>query len=437
MRPALSRLIAAAVVSGFACSPAESATDGDQAALVDQYAAAIVQNSPIAPPNLEALRAAQHERVRNGDGTQATLVAALAVLLNAIPGGHNCISPKSPDPTSPLWQLPSSSTSRYGVCARPHGDHMIVTRASPENRLGLKAGDRIVAANGLRGGQLVDWTMAQPTYGCSRPSPSSRRYGAATTFFAVVAEGMQLEVIDPSNVTRAVPVPAPDSKTISCRHPFEDKPGGPLVRGSLRPDGIGVVKAISFSSPDTSTADSGVEAAFLAVRNAKAIVIDSRGNPGGDTSIAYAIANQFRATKKSTTLRCVTGAARIEEPPAQWEITNDGPPLDVPVALLMDGLNYSAGDVLPTLMRLTPTILVGAPTSGTINNTPFALDLVPPAPLLPLVARINQESCYDDVRKRQADGVGVEPDLEVEYDAADLAAGRDTVLETAVAALMR
>jgi C-terminal processing protease CtpA/Prc len=87
-------------------------------------------------------------------------------------------------------------------------------------------------------------------------------------------------------------------------------------------------------------------------------------------------------------------------------------------------------------MRHWCAVLVGAPTSGTIDFDPVQIDLVPPPPLLPLVAQINREGCSDDVHG-PVDGVGVEPDISVEYDPADLARGRDTVLEAAASAVLK
>jgi C-terminal processing protease CtpA/Prc len=104
------------------------------------------------------------------------------------------------------------------------------------------------------------------------------------------------------------------------------------------------------------------------------------------------------------------------------------------VAVLTDGLNYSAADYFAYVTRhATSAILVGSTTAGAFgaSSANFTVDSASPA--LSFTYDINR--CVSLPDRSPLETKGTEPSLVVEYAPADLVAGKDTVLETAIAQL--
>jgi C-terminal processing protease CtpA/Prc len=104
------------------------------------------------------------------------------------------------------------------------------------------------------------------------------------------------------------------------------------------------------------------------------------------------------------------------------------------IAVLIDGLDYSAADYFPyAIQQAAPgTLLVGTPTAGAYGGSGPQLTIDGP----PLLYGTYDPNHCEDAEGMPLEGRSVQPDLLVEYDPSDLAAGVDTVMEAAVAALL-
>src|SRR5262249_54948136 len=132
--------------------------------------------------------------------------------------------------------------------------------------------------------------------------------------------------------------------------------------------------------------------------------------------------------------------ARVEksDPPsfgtfryAEYALTPGGPfAYTGKVAVLIEGLNYSAADYFPLAVKArTNAILVGKPAAGAFGATSKSQVFDGP-PAFSVAVDVNRCSSADD--SAPLEGKGATPHVVVEYDPKDLAAGKDTVLERAV-----
>ncbi len=169
------------------------------------------------------------------------------------------------------------------------------------------------------------------------------------------------------------------------------------------------------------------------MKDAPAIIWDLRGNGGGYTSIALAILGG----RIQQPLDPYTIATRIpgSTPPAfepvdfVFQVTpNDALAYGGKVAILTDGICYSACDLVSCAAKQAKlAVLVGQPTAGGFGTIKEVVQL-PGSPAVWV--------SIDDQRTLDLQGVplethSVQPDLLVDYDPDDVAAGVDTMPEAA------
>jgi hypothetical protein len=341
----------------------------------------------------------------------------------------------------------AQDTSRFGVCGRPHGDGIIVTYARAGNPLGLRPGDVVVQAGADRRPALLEAAARRPVCGASSPSASHRRTSAAASFFGTVPAGMELTVAPAAGgPERTLVVPSTNGPVVSCQDPlgraidFE-------ARAERRPDGVAVIRLPRFyrlapvSQTDVNALiaqmTDAVRVEFDKVKDAPAIVWDLRANYGGITPVGLAIASGMPTARSTALSYCryrPPGATTLDpQRYAEYAVTRTttGPfAYAGRVAVVIDGLDYSASDYFAYAVRTaTDTKLVGSATAGAYGGSG------PQKPLggTPAVSvTVDVNRCFD-AADLPLEGRAVEPHVPVEYDPADLAAGRDTLLEAAVA----
>ena len=179
--------------------------------------------------------------------------------------------------------------------------------------------------------------------------------------------------------------------------------------------------------------DAMVDSAFITLRNARGIVFDARGFPGGS----------FRIPRLLSSLRDSTIVARFErivvrspdatqnEIQASTQVFEpvDGPHYSGRTAVLIDERAISNAEHVGLLFEtLGRPIFVGSPTTGSNGAWTFLQ--------LPGSIRVS----FTGARARHADGrplqrVGLQPDIPVAPTIAGVRSGRDEVLERAVSCL--
>ena len=386
-----------------------------------------------------------------GDGSAAAYVAASWRALNAYPQGHQGLFSEAPSVCGKI--APYQYGSRFGVCGRPVTGGLVVTVASANNKLGLRAGDVITAVDRDQGEALLEAAYLRPVCGGTFPSKEGRRHAGAASFFGTVPAGAKLAVRAPGGATREVVVPATaDARLTDCTDVFA-RSRQIYAEGSVRPDGVAVIRLPSFwpwdkQAPTTEPEFTAfvdayraeVVKVFQTVKTAKAIVWDARGNTGGITPVGLAIVSGFPSARATAISYCRTRTPGSSPPSweaeryAEYSVTPGGPfAFAGKVAVLTDGLAYSAGDYFPLAVnKASDAVLVGSPSAGAYGGGRAPISLAgPPA----LEANYDPTACFDAATNKPLEGNPPPPTLAAEYAPADLAAGKDTVLERAVSAL--
>ncbi|MEJ7727672.1 MAG: S41 family peptidase [Polyangiaceae bacterium] len=402
--------------------------------------------------DVEGMVAEGRATLVGGDGSDAVFYRAMHVAHLALRQGHQSLyaSQEACGGVDIHWQ----NESRFGVCGRPLDDTIVVTYAAPGNPLGLAAGDRIGGVDGVGGAEILPQAALRPVCGVVSPSMYGQRTQAAASFFGTVPAGAKLDVAAPDDSARVVEVPDGAGEYVSCQDPFA-RDIAFNAQATVRPDGIAVIRLPRFYPIDQTLPQNPTQAeleAFIAefqakivavfdeVKDAPALIWDVRGNYGGITRVGLAIAGGMAGAALTNISYCTQRIPESDppafypDPYAVYDVTPGGP-FSYPgkSAILVDGLDYSAADYFPLAVRkATPTLIVGTPTAGAYGG-PGTLAALGSIPEMRFDHDVNR--CLDALTDEPLEGTTVEPDIVVEYDPADLAAGVDTVMEAAAAAL--
>lgn len=425
-----------------------------QAKAVEAMADALAESSAWhVAVDRDAVKKSARETILKGDGTDQPYFAAAWATLNKYPQGHQGLY--STDKAVCGKALPRQQSSRFGVCGRPakSGAGLAVTFAATGNKLGLAVGDVVTSAGADAGDAIFEASFARPTCGSTFPAASGRRYSGAASFFGNVPSGTKLTVKAPSGATREVTVPTgADAQLTDCTDPF-GRNRDFYAEAKVRPDGVAVIRLPSFfpfdkafpstqAEVDKLVADYQAEIVkvFETVKTAPGIVWDARGNTGGITTVGLAIVSGFASAKTKTISYCRSRDEGSSPPTftsskyAEYSITPGGPfAYAGKVAVVTDGLAYSAGDYFPfAALRGSDAPVVGSSSAGAYGSAGPTFDVAGPPKL---VSNYDPSACFDAATNAHLEASPPAPTLAVEYDPADLAAGKDTVLEAAVKAL--
>ena len=201
--------------------------------------------------------------------------------------------------------------------------------------------------------------------------------------------------------------------------------GGTMRYGTLE-GGIGYLKVDAFKYPTTST--SAADEIARAFADAPAVIIDVRQNGGGSDAVARLLASRFADERRLV----MTAEARLPGEEAlgekrPWYVEPVPDALTVPVFVLVNDRTISAAENFAIMMRAFPHVtIVGETTAGALADTyPVAVGggWVFGVPT----------NVLRDADGRSWEGIGVVPDIWAANDPADVAAGRDYGLETALA----
>jgi hypothetical protein len=280
---------------------------------------------------------------------------------------------------------------------------------------------RIGAASGTAA--MTDLVMATPAAcGSVYPSDSGRQAEAARVWYAFVAEGTELEIVSPDGARRVVV--APD---LSSAPPVAAAAPSDLPTVGVRADGVTVLTITSFKIDDQPFYDGCAK-----TTGARALVIDVRGNPGGNIDLATGLAGALPGAHPIDVIRFVerdSSTFGVLGPRRDPKIVLP----DVPTAILVDGLSYSSASVLVRFARPANVKIVGLPDAAAYTNYPREVTLPGPPELR---VTLDQGLSFDVASGEAIEGAAPAVDTRVEMNAADVAEGIDTQLEAA-AALVR
>jgi hypothetical protein len=398
------------------------------------------------PLDWDGIARSSRSVIEAGDGSEKTFFAAIYGAFDSVPQGHQFLSIPGCGRVAPM-----ANVSQRGVCGRPHARGIVVTNARLENPLGLAPGDLVTR---IGDEDAIRRLGHRPMCGASHPSTSYRETTVASTFADLIAPGEALVVERPDGSMRTFRAEVGDltgdfSHGLGCEDVMARPPG---IRAELR-DGVGILRLHTFMDveepfpTDPAELDAydarfidKIRAAFDTVKHARALVWDVRGNGGGRTPVALAIASGFPGASSETISFCrarVPGSnppALSDDRYAVYALTPGGPfAYDGRVAVLIDGLDYSAADYFPLAVATrTKALLVGAPTAGAFGagSKTKVIDGV-----ISVTVDVNRCMSPSDGEETPLEGRNTAPHIRVDPEPGDLARGVDTVLERALAAI--
>ncbi len=160
-------------------------------------------------------------------------------------------------------------------------------------------------------------------------------------------------------------------------------------------------------------------AAVTELKDAPGIIIDLRGNPGGDPSTAEALAAQFLEGQTSL------GSFRVRSGTVARPLTGENVYQGI-VVVLIDGLSYSASEYFSAGMQaLGRAVILGESSPG--GGTGMNVTTLPNGALLgyPVAQLLTPEGMV-------VEGSGVTPDIAVTLSRDQLLAGIDAQLQAAI-----
>ncbi|MGN6418178.1 MAG: S41 family peptidase [Pseudobacter sp.] len=171
----------------------------------------------------------------------------------------------------------------------------------------------------------------------------------------------------------------------------------------------------------------------------KGIIIDLRGNGGGDISDLNFLMGRFITSPMAFgSTRYKTGAGRLDYTP--WLSSNVTPVANskgvtIPVIALADNFSASLAESVTMAIRQTPNgYFIGEPTWGA--NGPYAFNEqlynAGPFELEGFMKVQTSSAAFRDINGNFLEGEGIMPDLFVPFDRASLQAGQDHALRLAI-----
>jgi C-terminal processing protease CtpA/Prc len=435
-------MLACAAVSAFAQSPAQRITD---ARIVSQPPAGLEPARHLTPQdrrdNLEALwkaidityahfelksidwnevgrrYQARLDTLSSDDGFYRLLSSMIAELKDT----HSWLQNYR---ESPLPQVTSIALDSFDGTP-----FVVAVRAGSEaERAGVKPGWQVVSVDGLTSAEKIE-ALRPLLHGFS----SERAFRREATRRLLSAE-------KPTPATIVVRQLDGGMQTVTLA-----RESGPTVRRpsvtpgfgvtqttdvefGVHPSGVGYIRIQSFGRRDDL--DREFDTALDAVRNAPSLILDIRDNPGGFSHPW--IVGRFLENRTQTVVSIIKsgaghGAFRtqpgFDRPTGPWQYAGR-------VVLLVNDLTGSAADLFPTELRSSARVtVVGSTTHGNLSGT-AAFAVLP----CNVVVRISN-GYIADTRGRPVEVNGNVPDVIIEPTIEDLLAGRDRVLERAVALL--
>jgi carboxyl-terminal processing protease len=170
-----------------------------------------------------------------------------------------------------------------------------------------------------------------------------------------------------------------------------------------------------------------IDAALLAMRACDGIVLDLRGNSGGDGTLTTDVAEHFFAEEATLgTMRMRNSAQEFTIRPRTRFSGEEAEPFLGPLAILIDETTGSSSEVFTGGMQASGRAVVfGARSAGAA--LPATLTRLPNGDFL-----MHAIAEFVTASGRVLEGGGVEPDVAVTPTRADWSAGQDRILERAL-----
>jgi carboxyl-terminal processing protease len=279
----------------------------------------------------------------NGMNDVGQMHAAIWDFVNKVGDSHTRYSPPQ------LNVVPS-----FGFKARAVGDEVMVvavTKNGPADKGGVKTGDKILALNGRR---VTRDNVQDTLFFYSRLRPVSM------LVVDFVRDGNQDRLQIQPTFRREPAIRRIDDISDYYRDVVEaenDASENPFEYGNI--GGIGYVKLTRF----TGTLP---EVVMWKIKDAKAVIVDLRGNPGGNTEILKQMTGFF--DRQNTPIADLVGRKKTEKLVSKPQRVY----FDGPLVILVDAGSASASEIFAYHMqRIGRAVVIGDKTMGAVSAADF------------------------------------------------------------------
>jgi C-terminal processing protease CtpA/Prc len=304
--------------------------------------------------------------------------------------------------------LPGGAVSDAGIGTVLIGERLVLTGELADPALrdhGLERGWEITAVDGV---PLGEWTAARAQF-VSASTPQYEHVAAAQ-------QATRRFWFEPAARQFTFRSPAGASLTLEVRL---DRPLAPSVTSLVSAREVGDIGYLAVNAL-TGDVVPQFEAALSRLLDKPALVLDLRANTGGSSALANSVVAHLIAQPAR-----VEWPSQLLQPAATARFTG-------PLAVLVGPITHSAAESLAhNLKDAGRGTFIGTPTAGSTGNGPEAFQ-TPQGVVFRLATRAGQEL---SVSGAPTEGVGLAPHVVQEQTYADYLAGRDTVLEYALAFL--
>jgi carboxyl-terminal processing protease len=297
----------------------------------------------------------------------------------------------------------------FGFKARGVGDDVLVTdviKDGPAEKAGVKPGDKLLALNGMR---VTRDNISDVLYFYRRLRP------VRLLVVDYVRDGAQARLqLEPTFRTETSLRRIDDiSGYYRDRIEAENNAAqNPFVYGTV--NGVGYVKLRSFSGTLP-------EEVMWKIKDAKAVIVDLRGNPGGNTEVLKDMTGFF--DRQNTPIADMVGRKKTEKLVSKPQRVN----FDGPLVILVDSGSASASEIFAYhLQRIGRAIVMGDKTMGAVSAANYLQEHAGNYALDFGLMLTTDKVVFPD--GKSIEKLGVTPDVMCLPKPADMAAGKDACL---------
>lgn len=197
------------------------------------------------------------------------------------------------------------------------------------------------------------------------------------------------------------------------------------IKYRIFPENIGYMVCESFS---TDMSENGLNEILYYLRTCNGLILDVRGNSGGNLTSAEALAARFTNERRLVGYFChKTGPGRNDFSPLEAEYLepSKGIRWQKPCVVLTNRSCYSATNAFVRNMKECPLVTVLGDQTGGGSGLPFIYEL-------PNGWWVRLSACPMFDAKKQHIEFGIQPDIVCHLDSADVGKGRDTMIDEAI-----